>query len=627
MSEHPEKDKLPAMEDVDSILQYFASMDLVNRAIQATNDPDEMMRDVLDAVLEIFACDRAYLYYPCDPHAEAWSIPMERVRPNYRSILDPSVRIPMDDDVAATLRFLLQSDDPVTFGVGNAHPLEGVQIERYQVRSLMAMAVYPKGDNAWQFGIHQCARERVWSPSEIRLFKEIGRRLMDGLSLLLTFQGLKAREADYSRIVNMASEGIWVLDENAVTSFVNPRMAQMLGYRTEEMLGCPVTDFMYEEDVWDFREKMESGFQAGPNQYERRYRRKDGEMLWVKISATADLDDTQRFRGGFAMVTDITEKKRAEEDLRHLNEELETRVKARTRELEESHAELEETYRELKLAHASILQQEKMASIGQLAAGIAHEINTPTQYVSNNISFLDETLGDLLAGMQACLDAASAMKGGTLTDGGRRALESKLEAVDFDYLKEEIPRALQESAEGLSRISGIVIAMKDFAHPSGTKLEPVDLETLIHTTIEISRNAWKMVAELTVEPASSPLIVNGLRDELGQVLLNLIINAVDAIAGAPPAGSELGRIRILTRAAGDWAEIVVEDSGCGISPELQRKIFEPFFTTKAVGRGSGQGLAIAYHIVTDKHGGQLLVDSSPGRGSTFTVRLPRCKTA
>jgi signal transduction histidine kinase len=164
--------------------------------------------------------------------------------------------------------------------------------------------------------------------------------------------------------------------------------------------------------------------------------------------------------------------------------------------------------------------------------------------------------------------------------------------------------------------------MKEFSHPSSTTLEPVDLEMLIHTTVEISRNAWKRVAELDLELASSPLIVSGLRDELGQVLLNLIINAVDAIADAPPSEGGLGRIRILTRVAGDWAEIVVEDSGCGISPSLLSKIFEPFFTTKQVGRGSGQGLAIAYHIVTDKHGGELLVDSTPGKGSTFTVRLP-----
>lgn len=153
---------------------------------------------------------------------------------------------------------------------------------------------------------------------------------------------------------------------------------------------------------------------------------------------------------------------------------------------------------------------------------------------------------------------------------------------------------------------------------SGNKFAQVDLGNLINNTAEITRNAWKQVAELTIEPTLPPLIVEGLKDDLGQVLLNLIINAVDAIAEMKQEGNGLGKIRILTRVTEEnWAEIVVEDSGCGIGPDLQRKIFEPFFTTKSVGRGSGKGLAIAYHIIRDKHGGELLVDSSQNTSSNL----------
>jgi len=617
MFEDPNKLEPPVIEEINAILHFFESMDQVNLAIQGTNDLEMMMSDVLDTVLSIFDCDRAFLLYPCDPRATALNVPMERTRRKYPGVGAAHSTIPVDKAVADSLRAALGSENPITYGRGNARPVDDAALERYGVKSFMSMAVFPKVDKPWLFGIHQCSRERVWSAGEVRLFQEIGRRLEDGLSLLLTFQDLKKSESSYATIVNMASEGIWVLDKKARTSFINTRMGEILGYSFKEMRGRPVTDFMFEEDVPDYLQKLESRFQ-GSGQYERRYRRKNGELVWVQISATATVDEEGQFSGGFAMVTDITEKKRAEEDLRRLNEDLEARVRARTRELRDSHAELEKAYRDLKLAHASILQQEKMASIGQLAAGIAHEINTPAQYVGNNITFLRESLEELLEGVALYREALSAFG----EDGLTTSVRERLESIDFDYLKEELPRALLESDEGIRRISGIVSAMKDFAHPSGNVLEPVELDGLIRSTVEISRNVWKSVAELHVELASPPLIVEGLRDELGQVLLNLVVNAVDAIAEQREEGDALGRIRIRTRVLGRRGEILVEDSGCGIPPELQQKIFEPFFTTKEVGRGSGQGLAIAYHIVTDKHGGELRVESEPGRGSRFIVCLP-----
>lgn len=614
MSEDPNKLEPP---EINAILHFFESMDQVNLAIQGTNDLEMMMSDVLDTVLTIFDCDRAFLLYPCDPRASVLNVPMERTRREYPGVGAAHADIPINKAVADSLQTALGSENPVTYGRGNARPIDATGLERYGVKSFMSMAVFPKVNKPWLFGIHQCSRERVWGIGEIRLFQEIGRRLEDGLSLLLTFQDLKKSESSYSKIVNMANEGIWVLDEKARTSFINARMGEILGYTAKEMLGRSVTDFMFKEDVPNYLEKLQTNFQ-GTGSYERRYRCKNGELVWVQVSATATVDEEGRFSGGFAMVTDITEKRRAQEDLRRLNEELEARVRERTRELRDSHAELEGAYRELKLAHASILQQEKMASIGQLAAGIAHEINTPAQYVGNNITFLREALGELLEGVAFYQEALDTIGESGLTAGIRERLES----IDFDYLKEELPRALLESDEGIRRISGIVSAMKDFAHPSGDVLGPVELDGLIRSTVEISRNVWKGVAELQVELASPPLVVQGLRDELGQVLLNLVVNAVDAVAEQCKEGDALGRIRIRTRVAGRRGEILVEDSGCGIPPGLQQKIFEPFFTTKEVGRGSGQGLAIAYHIVTDKHGGELRVESEPGRGSRFIVCLP-----
>ncbi|MEJ2694326.1 MAG: PAS domain S-box protein [Candidatus Thiodiazotropha sp.] len=625
MPQRPKNANRETSGDANLISHYYESLDLINRAIQGRDDLEEMICSVLDMVIAIFGCDRAFLLYPCDPGVADWRLSKQRTRPESPMIRDLTVMMPKDEGVAVLLQLLLEHSGPLTFGVGNEFQAENAAFESNGAKSSMAMALQLKGGKAWQFTIQQCSRGRVWTAGEIELFKETGRRLGDGLSLLTAFSELKKNEENYSRIVNLANEGIWVLDAKGKTSFANARMAEMLGYTAEEMQGRPVTDFMFEDEVQDYVEKLNSSFKNVTVPYERKYRRKDGETLWVMVSATGILDEEGKFVGGFGMVSDVTAKRQAEADLRHLNEELEARVIERTGELQASHVELEKAYEELKRAHASILQQEKMASIGQLASGIAHEINTPTQYVSNNISFLRESMDGLLSGMQTCLGAVSSAQNGSLTREALGELEAVLEETDFDYLKTEIPRALEESTEGIRRITSIVVAMKEFAHPSGDNLELVDLENLIQNTVEISRNSWKSVADLSIEPAATPLRVYGRRDELGQVLLNLIINAVDAIEEPHKAGEALGRIRIQSRDVGGWAEIRVEDTGCGIPLELRHKIFEPFFTTKEVGKGSGQGLAIAYHIIKDKHGGELLVDSASDRGTTLTIRLPMAR--
>lgn len=306
-------------------------------------------------------------------------------------------------------------------------------------------------------------------------------------------------------------------------------------------------------------------------------------------------------------------------ELGKLNDQL---VRNKHELLERTH-QLEAAYEELKRTHTHLLQREKMASIGQLAAGIAHEINTPIQFVANNISFLRESFDELLVSMHQFQEKFSLPKADTTEISKLRThLVSLFEKLDFEYLKNEIPLALEQAADGARRVAEIVLAMKNFAHSGDKALGPVEIDELIHSTIEITRNAWRHVADLSLELTSPPLVVKGQRSDLGQVLLNLIINAVDAIADAPQPGNQPGRIRIVTRRSNHWGEILVEDSGCGIEPALLKRIFEPFFTTKEVGRGSGQGLAIAYGIITEAHGGELRVDSEPGRGSTFIIRLP-----
>lgn len=278
---------------------------------------------------------------------------------------------------------------------------------------------------------------------------------------------------------------------------------------------------------------------------------------------------------------------------------------------------------ERKLLERQLAQAQKLRSIGQLASGIAHEINTPTQYVGDNVRFLQEAFDRFLE----LIDSQNAVIAELGADSGpaafRRLAESCARA-DLDYLREEVPAAVRQTLEGVERIARIVRAMKDFAHPGRREKAPADLNRIIDTTITVARNEWKYVAdvETVLDPALPPVVCDAA--EIGQVVLNLLINAAHAIEDRlrrDPAAAK-GRIRIETRSAGDRAVIRVEDSGCGIPAEVRSRVYDPFFTTKEVGRGTGQGLALCHAAVVERHGGKIDFHSEVGRGTAFTIELP-----
>ncbi len=293
----------------------LTSLDRVNRVIQGAGDLETMMREVLDEVLTIFDCDRAFLMYPCDPDAESWSVPMERTRPEFPGAGALKQDIPMDHDVAVTLELILATPGVLVFGPGTERPLPTEIADRYGFKSYMSLALFPKVGKPWQFGIHQCSYGRIWTEEEQKLLEEIGQRITDALTGLLVLRDLRESEEKYRRIFDTATEGIWGQDEIFDTTFVNAHMAEMLGYSVEELQGRPVTDFMFEEDLLDHQQRVVNRKEHLSEVYERRLRRKDGETIWVLISATPIFDNEGNFRGSFAMVTDITERKRAEDEL------------------------------------------------------------------------------------------------------------------------------------------------------------------------------------------------------------------------------------------------------------------------------------------------------------------------
>jgi PAS domain S-box-containing protein len=274
------------------------------------------------------------------------------------------------------------------------------------------------------------------------------------------------------------------------------------------------------------------------------------------------------------------------------------------------------------LLEHELVQAQKLESIGHLAAGIAHEINTPVQFVGDNVRFLLDSFSDLAAVLDRHRALAISAKAGTCPPDLIEACETESRRADLDYLMEEIPKAIAQSTEGIERIATIVRAMKEFSHPGSDEKTCVDLNKAIESTVTVSRNEWKYVADLTTDLAPDLPLVPCLIGQFNQVILNMIVNASHAIADVVKGTGGKGTITIGTSHVGDFVEVRISDTGMGIPESIRHKIFDPFFTTKEAGRGTGQGLAIARSVVVDKHGGTIAVDSEVGKGTTFLIRLP-----
>ncbi len=277
---------------------------------------------------------------------------------------------------------------------------------------------------------------------------------------------------------------------------------------------------------------------------------------------------------------------------------------------------------EQKQMQTQLNHSQKMESIGQLAAGMAHEINTPMQFIGDNTRFLEESFHQLFGAIDAHDRLRKECKKGTVSEKVVQQVESSLESSDMDYLSEEIPLAIKQSLEGVERVTKIIKAMKEFSHPGSEEKVSMDINQAIETTLTVARNEWKYIAEIEkdFDPGLPP--VPCFANDFNQVILNVVVNAAHAIAEKVKNSGDKGTIAISTKKDGDWAEIRIQDNGPGIPESIQSKIFDPFFTTKEVGKGTGQGLSIVHSIVVKKHGGTVNLETDEGKGTTFIFRFP-----
>jgi PAS domain S-box-containing protein len=269
-----------------------------------------------------------------------------------------------------------------------------------------------------------------------------------------------------------------------------------------------------------------------------------------------------------------------------------------------------------------LLQNQKLGAIGQLAAGVAHEINTPMQFIGDNLHFARTAIGDLLTLVDLLRATVEQARQAPPSEARLTELAQAEIELDFEYAREALPTTIERSLSGVERVTQIVRAMKAFAHPGGDRLTPTDLKGLIESTVMVSTNEWKYVAEVDVRLDSTLPPVPCIGGELNQVVLNLIVNASHAIADVVGSSGDKGKISISAENDETHAVIRVRDTGTGIPEHARAKVFEPFFTTKEVGKGTGQGLAMAYNCIVQRHRGSIDFETELGVGTTFVIRLP-----
>ncbi len=413
-------------------------------------------------------------------------------------------------------------------------------------------------------------------------------------------EGIVLANTQKQAILDAASEvSIICTDKQGLITVFNRGAEKMLGYSAEEIIGKQTPVIIHLESEVQTRSRELSsqlgrpicGFDVfveiprlkGSELREWTYIRKDKSRVQVTLVVTPVYDHARQITGYLGVAQDITARKRLEQEL---------------------------------------LQAQKLESVGQLAAGIAHEINTPIQFVGDNIRFLSDSvksLLELIGGYRDIVTHVNSPNKGKITS----QIQEMEDRVDLTFLKEESPKAVEQSLEGVQRVSKIVRAMKEFSHPGAKEKTPIDLNRAIETTITVARNEWKYVADMETNFDPTLPLVPCLPGEFNQVILNMIVNAAHAIGDKVKGQTGTkGTISIATQKIKNWAEIRISDTGTGIPEEAKPKIFDPFFTTKEVGKGTGQGLTIARSVITDKHGGSITFETKANEGTTFIIRLP-----
>ncbi|MEW8628030.1 MAG: ATP-binding protein [Candidatus Thiodiazotropha sp.] len=388
-----------------------------------------------------------------------------------------------------------------------------------------------------------------------------------------------------SRLLSSLTSILIGVDGQQCISHWNDKASEVFDLKAEQVQGKPIAACPID---WSW-EQVSSNIDAclsdtqKSDRFEMRFRQHNGSNRLLSICVTPYNDSIGHSDGYLLIADDVTEQKQLESEMQ---------------------------------------QAQKLQSIGQLAAGIAHEINTPIQYVGDNIRFLRDAFEDISEIVDSQHDLVEQARNDNITVEQVDQLDEKIDEVDLEYLQEEIPKSIQQTLDGVDRVATIVRAMKEFSHPGSEEKTLTDINKAIESTITVARNVWKYHAEVSLDLDPTLPQIRCIPGPINEVLLNIIVNAAHAIAEQVGESGVLGNINISTESIEDWCVIRIRDSGSGIPEDAQNHVFDPFFTTKEVGKGTGQGLSLSHKIIVDQHDGELSFETELGVGTTFIIKLP-----
>lgn len=545
-------------------VHFLESTARVEQAIRGAADLDQVMTRVLDCVLGIFGCDRAWLLSPCVPEAPEWHVPMERTVPEYPGAWSRGIVLPWDAEIAEALRVTLAANGPACFGP-DGMPVPPSTAQGFGVRSQVVLALHPKIGPPWAFGLHQCSYVRTWSTADLRLFGAIGARLADALTSLLTLRDLRESERRFRTLVEHAADAFMLITPEGRICDVNQLACDSLGYTRDELVGRNIAEI--DVEVISGRHKQRYWDSLAPGQtvtFEGRHRRRDGSTFPVEVRMIRLEIGGQWFLAGLAR--DISERKRAEEEQARLE--------------------------------AQLRQVQKIEAIGQLAGGVAHDFNNILTAILGNVEL---ALGEL----ETTTPTAHGVREGLqqIQTSAERAARLTRQLLTFGRRQIVHPQMLDlnQAVRGLEKMLRRLITEN------------------IRLTLTLANDLPPLEADAgQIEQVVINLVVNA-RDAMpqgGVLTLQTQRAELDETYVATHAEAR----------SGEHAALVVSDTGHGMDASTLERIFEPFFTTKAAGQGTGLGLATVYGIVKQA-GGHVVVESKVGRGTTFRVLLPSARKA
>ena len=664
-------------------LKFFENMDLVNRTIQSSHDLDEMMKKLLDVMLSIFDSDRVFLLWPCDPDSKTWTVPMESNKTEYPGVFELNLQIPMDPQVAKTFRILLATDGPVIFGPGSQHLLPKNISEQFNIKSFIAMSIYPKGTTPWQLGMHQCSYPRIWTKEEMRLFEAIGRRLADALCSLISYQDLRENERFLDTIVNHIPNMLFIKDaKNLEYVKFNKASEQLMGYSANQLLGKTEYDFLPKKEADFFMNRDRKVLTSGNlmDIPEETIRDKNKEERVFHTQKIPILDETGMPQYLLSISENITTRKLTEKTLQEKNDFIRIILDS----VDEGFIVLDPEYRILSAnrTFCKDLDTTEEEIIGKLCYNVLHGKDYPcfllneycpvqktfatgnpdfTCHMHKNVSGAErhielksypiidesnkvvsviETFSDVTEKRKLeeqlyqsqKMEAIGQLAGGVAHDFnnmlGVITLSADMALDDtVDSIQQERFEQILEAAQRSSEITRQLLA---FARKQPMVPRIINLNETIEGMLKLLRRLIGENIELIWKPGTEIWQVKMDPVQIDQIMANLSVNARDAIAG-------IGKITVATQniyldatfysqhvefLPGEYVMLVVSDDGSGMDKTTVNKIFEPFFTTKELGHGTGLGLSTVYGIVK-QNSGFINVYSELGYGSTFKIYFPR----